>query len=78
MDPNVIVNENLVDEEPDNLPIDIMDNWSIDVIEELDALAGAVIPKDIGVLLKKCRSMVKLLNKSLHSNELCSYSEETV
>ncbi|CAF1363221.1 unnamed protein product [Rotaria magnacalcarata] len=64
LDPNIIANENFVVEEPDNPPIDIMNNWSIDVIEELNSLAGEVIQEDIGVLLNKCRSMVKLLSKS--------------
>jgi hypothetical protein len=63
-DPNVIVNENFIDEESDNLSIDVSNNWSIDVIEELDVYAGEMIQQDIGVLMKKCRSIVKLMNKS--------------
>jgi hypothetical protein len=45
-DPNVIVNENFIDEESDNLSIDVSDNWSIDVIEELDVCAGEMIQQD--------------------------------
>jgi hypothetical protein len=63
-DRNVVVNENFVDEESDNLSIDITGNWSIDVIEELDPLTGELVQEDIGILMKKCRSMVKLINKS--------------
>jgi len=63
-DPTIIVDENFVDDEPDNLSMDITDNWSIDVIEELDAFTGEIIQEDIGVLMKKCRSIVKLMNKS--------------
>jgi hypothetical protein len=63
-DPNVIVNENFIDEESDNLSIDVSNDWSIDVIEELDVYAGEMIQQDIRVLMKKCRSIVKLMNKS--------------
>ncbi len=63
-DPNIILNKNFVDEEPDNSSMDITDNWSIDVIEELDSITGEQIQEDIGVLMKKCRSIVKLINKS--------------
>jgi hypothetical protein len=63
-DPNVIVNENFIDEKSDDLSIDVSDNWSIDVIEELDVYAGEMIQQDIGVLMKTCKSIVKLMNKS--------------
>ncbi|CAM4944612.1 unnamed protein product [Rotaria socialis] len=58
--PNVTVNEIFVNDEPDNLSIDITDNWSIDVIEELDARTDEIVQQDIGVLMKKSRSIVKL------------------
>lgn len=64
LDSNSIVNEDFDDEEPENLSMDSMDNWSADVIEELDTLTGEIIQQDIGILLKKCRSMMKLMNKS--------------
>ena len=63
-DPNLIANANYVDEEPDNLSIDIIDIWAIDVIEELGPIVDEIIQEDIGVLMKKCRSFVKLINKS--------------
>lgn len=63
-DSNTIANVNYVDEDHDNLSIDIGDNWSIDVIEEIDSTTGETIQEDIGVLMKKCRSIVKLINKS--------------
>ena len=64
IDPNLIINKNFVDEETNNISNDITDNWSIDVIEELDLSEGEFIQEDIGILMKKCRSMVKLINKS--------------
>ncbi|CAF1200927.1 unnamed protein product [Rotaria sordida] len=64
LDNNVIGNENLMDEEPDNFSDDIIDNWSIDVIEDLDISSGETVQQNIGDLMKKCRSMVKLINKS--------------
>ncbi|CAF1565488.1 unnamed protein product, partial [Adineta ricciae] len=61
---NVVLNKNFVDEEQNGLFIDYIDNWSIDVIEELDPVIGELIQQNIGILMKKCRSMVKLMNKS--------------
>ncbi|CAM4940007.1 unnamed protein product [Rotaria socialis] len=58
--PNVTVNEIFVNDEPGNLSIDITDNWPIDVIEKLDARTGEIAQQDIGVLMKKSRSIVKL------------------
>ncbi|CAF2407349.1 unnamed protein product [Rotaria sp. Silwood2] len=63
-DNNVITNENLMDEEPDHFSNDIIDNWSIDVIEDLDTPSNETVQQNIGDLMKKCRSMVKLINKS--------------
>jgi len=64
IDPNVIINKNFVHEETNNFLNDVTDNWSIDVIEELDLATGEFVQEDIGILMKKCRSMVKLINKS--------------
>ncbi|CAF0744375.1 unnamed protein product [Rotaria sp. Silwood1] len=63
-DNNVSINENLMDDELDNFSNDIIDNWSIDVIEDLDTSSGETVQLHIGNLMKKCRSMVKLINKS--------------
>ena len=62
--PVVIINQNFIDEEPNNLSCDIVDNWSIDVIEELDHLSDELIQQEIGCLMKKYRSTIKLINKS--------------
>ncbi len=64
LDQNMIVNGIFSDEEPNNLSLDIIDNWSTDVDEDLDPLTGEEIQLQIGVLMKKCRSIVKLINKS--------------
>jgi hypothetical protein len=61
---NSVLNKNFIDEEPGDLLADITDNWSIGVVEELDPITGEMIQQDIGVLLKKCRSMVKLMHQS--------------
>ena len=63
-DRDTTAKENSVDEGPDNLSIDITDNWSIDVVEEFDPFIGELIQQSVGVVMKKCRSMVKLVNKS--------------
>jgi len=52
----VIVNETSINEEPNNL--------SIDVIEYLDPSTGDSMQQHIGEVMKKCRSIVKLINKS--------------
>jgi hypothetical protein len=63
-DSNSILNKNFVDEESGDCLTDITDNWSIGVVEEFDPITGEMIQQDIGVLMKKCRSMVKLMHKS--------------
>ncbi len=59
-----ITNKNFVDEELDEFSIDITDNWSVGVIEELDPITGERIQQNIGALMRKCRSMVKMMTKS--------------
>ncbi|CAF4309180.1 unnamed protein product, partial [Rotaria magnacalcarata] len=52
------------DEESDEFIMDIMDNWSIDIIEYMDPSAYDSIQQHIGNVMKKSRSFVKLINKS--------------
>ena len=64
LDQNMIVNGDFSDEEPNSLSSDIIDNWSMDVDEDVDPFTGEEIQLLIGVVMKKCRSIVKLINKS--------------
>ena len=64
LDQNMIVNGDFSDEEPNSLSSDIIDNWSMDVDEDVDPFTGEEIQLQIGVVMKKCRSIVKLINKS--------------
>lgn len=52
------------DEESNNLSMDVGDNWHIDVIDDLDESVHDKLQESIGAIMKKCRSLVKLLNKS--------------
>ena len=61
---DVIMSEALVDEESDNLSMNIMDNWSIDIIDYVDPSTGDSIQRHVGDVMKKSRSFVKLINKS--------------
>ncbi|CAF3016113.1 unnamed protein product [Rotaria sp. Silwood2] len=61
---DVIVSEIATNEEPNNLSVDIVDNWSMDVIEYLNPSTSDSIQQHIGDVMKKCRSIVKLINKS--------------
>ena len=65
-DDDVEMHENSVDEESDYLSTDVVDNWSLDVEEEeeSDPLAFWLEKEHIGTLMRKCRSFVKLVNKS--------------
>lgn len=63
-DDNTITNETSVIEESNNLSIDIVDNWPMDLVEYLDPVTGDSIQQHIGDVMKKCRSLVKLINKS--------------
>ena len=57
--------DNSVDEESDYLSTDIVDNWSLDVEEEeSDPSIFSLEKEHIGALIRKCRSFVKLVNKS--------------
>ncbi|CAF0858649.1 unnamed protein product [Adineta steineri] len=61
---DIIMNETSTDEELDELSMDIMDNWSIDLIEYVDPTTCDAIHQHVGEVMKKCRSFVKLINKS--------------
>ena len=61
---DVIMSEALVDEESDNLSMNIMDNWSNDIIDYVDPSTGDSIQRHVGDVMKKSRSFVKLINKS--------------
>ena len=63
-DDDIIVSETSINEEPDNLSIDIVDNWSINVIEYLDLSTNDSLQQRVGDVIRKCRSIVKLINKS--------------
>ena len=63
-DDDIIVSETSINEEPDNLSIDIVDDWSIDVIEYLDSSANDSLQQRVGDVIRKCRSIVKLINRS--------------
>ena len=63
-DDDIIVSETLINEEPDNLSIDIVDNWSINVIEYLHSSTSDSLQQRVGDVIRKFRSIVKLINKS--------------
>ena len=58
----IIVSETSINEEPDDLSIDIVDNWSINVIEYLDSSTNDSLQQRVGDVIRKCRSIVKLIN----------------
>ena len=47
-DDDIIVSETSINEEPDNLSIDIVDNWSINVIEYLDSSTNDSLQQHVG------------------------------
>lgn len=61
---DTIMNETSSDEELDELSMDITDNWSIGLIEYVDPSTCDAIQQHVGEVMKKCRSFVKLVNKS--------------
>ena len=63
-DDDIVVSETSNNEEPGNLSIDIVDNWSINVIEYLDSSTNDSLQQRVGDVIRKCRSIVKLINKS--------------
>ena len=52
------------DEEHDLGSVDIDDNWSLDVKEDFDPSADEIEQQRVGSVMGKCRSFVKLVNKS--------------
>ena len=63
-DGDIIVSETSNNEGPGNLSIDIVDNWSINVIEYLDSPTNDSLQQRVGDEIRKCRSIVKLINRS--------------
>ena len=61
---DIIVSETSNNEELNNLSIDIVDNWSINVIEYLDSSTDDSLQQRVGDVIRKCRSILKLVNKS--------------
>ena len=61
---DLILSDNFADEEQNYPSFDLIDNWSAGVIEDLDTEPGDEIQQQIGITMKKCRSIVKLMNKS--------------
>jgi hypothetical protein len=57
-------NENTIDDAPEDSSIDVSDNWSHDVLVDFDRSSCAPEQAAIGEMMKKCRSFVKLVNKS--------------
>ncbi|CAF4839144.1 unnamed protein product, partial [Rotaria sp. Silwood1] len=60
---DIAMDETSIDEEPNNLVDDVIDNWSICVVENLDSSAFDTLQEDIAILMKKCRSIIKPINK---------------
>jgi len=63
-DGQAVTDENTNENEFDDPYIDAVDNWSQDVLVDFDPSTCAAEQASIGVLMKKCRSFVKLVNKS--------------
>ena len=63
-DDDIVVSETSINEEPDNLSIDIVDNWSINVIKYRDSSTTDSLQQHVGDVVRKCRSVVKLISKS--------------
>ena len=59
-----VSDENVVDEEPDGPHVDLADNWSLDILEDYDPATCELEQEYIGALMSKCRSFIKLVNKS--------------
>ena len=59
-----MINIDRADEEVEDSYIDVDDNWSQDVLVEFDPSLCAFEQESIGKLMKRCRSFVKLVNKS--------------
>lgn len=73
-DDQLPVDNSIVDDECDDSNEDVDDNWSQDVVVEFDPSTCAAEQASIGLVMKKCRSFVKLVNKSsilkAHVNQL--------
>lgn len=71
---DVIVDDTDMEEGFDEPENDVTDNWSQEVLDAFDPTTCEVEQRLIGDLMKKCRSLVKLVNKSsvlmAHVNKL--------
>ena len=63
-DDPAVTNESTTENEFDDPYMDTVDNWSQDVLVDFDPSTCTAEQASIGVLMKKCRSFVKLVNKS--------------
>ena len=78
-DDDIVVSETSNNEEPGNLSIDIVDNWSINVIEYLDSSTNDSLQQRVGDVIRKYRSIVKLINKSsILMNYVITYSQKAI
>ena len=58
-DDDIIVSETSINEELDNLSIDIVDNWSIDVIQYLDSSTNHSLQQRVGAVMRKCIGLMQ-------------------
>jgi hypothetical protein len=61
---DVMLDYNGMEEGPDDEVIDVTDNWSRDVVEEFDLSNCEAEHQIVRALMKKCGSLVKLINTS--------------
>ena len=59
-----VSDETIVDEEPDGPHVDLSDSCSLDIMEDYDPATCELEQEYIGALMSKCRSFIKLVNKS--------------
>ena len=60
----LVIDDDIAEDESDDSCADLVDNWSQDVVVEFDPSTCVVEQTSIGLLMKKCRAFVKLVNKS--------------
>ncbi|CAF1422954.1 unnamed protein product [Adineta ricciae] len=60
----LVIDDDIVEDEFDDSCADLVDNWSQDVVVEFDPSTCVAEQTSIGLLMKKCRTFVKLVNKS--------------
>ena len=63
-DDDCAASETSSDEEMNDQSIDTIDHWCVDIDEDPDRSASDEVQKSVGRVMKKCRSLVKFINKS--------------